>query len=105
MSAGGSEWRKDECPSGQVMVGACGSGRDADCTDECDADAHHAIKCADAVSSYSVGDGAWSEAQSYGDVYKCPDGQVACGACQSGANADCDNGAAFMQLKCCSVAV
>ena len=92
-----------ECPEGYVMVGACGSGKNADCKEYCDDPSYGAIKCAPAPTGSATGpdDGTWSEPLKYGVLRQCPTDQVMCGVCQSGENHDCQGG--WWRQKCCDI--
>lgn len=91
----------ESCPEGTVMVGMCGSGGSADCELYCDPAQWSAIKCAPAPKQTPVGPGRWTTSFNYGQRAQCGENQVACGLCQSGADADCQGG--FWRMKCCNV--
>lgn len=89
------------CPSGYVVVGVCGSGRDEDCRTYCNPWTHSAIKCAPVPGGQGVNSGQWSAAQRWGRYYQCGADEAVCGACQSGENKDCNGG--HFRVKCCTV--
>lgn len=71
------------CPAGMIMVGACGSGQNADCRKYCDPNKHAAIKCAPLKSEAEVSFVTWSRPLDHGSYAACGgSGQAMCGACQ-----------------------
>lgn len=91
-----------ECPIGQIMVGACGSGKNKDCRRECRGSWHAAIKCKRLPLGLGIQEQRWAHPQKWGKYYHCgAHNEVACGACQSGKNADCDG--KHFRVKCCKV--
>jgi len=90
-----------ECPPGQVMLGACGSGKNRDCKKFCKEDSHSGVLCGDPPSLTPVGKGSWSEPLKYGHRQECPENQAICGICQSGENRDCSGG--HWRMRCCGI--
>ena len=41
----GGAGQAHNCPSGKVIIGVCGSGREKDCRNHCDPDQHVALRC------------------------------------------------------------
>ena len=91
-----------ECPPGKVMIGACGTAKNAHCEEYCkDSKYHSAVLCAYPPANTPVGHGSWSEPYKSGQTSECPANQVSCGVCQSGKNDDCSGGK--WRMRCCDI--
>merc|ERR1711971_941128 len=88
---------------GSVLVGVCGSGKDADCSKYCTGPSkYHGILCTDAsYFDIQYGKCEWVGAAKGGWAY-CPEGTVAAGHCGSAKRADCGR-QQWHALQCCSL--
>jgi len=91
------------CPAGKRGIGSCSSAGDPHCGTHCQPKSWTAQDCSPLSSPYqlSTEEGTW-QSTSDGGFSKCPDGQVICGSCLSGKDADCSNGSSG-RWKCCKL--
>jgi hypothetical protein len=76
------------CPSGQVVVDYCGSGKNKDCAN----DNTNSITCATVDSiSLQTNTATWYSTNDWGKQLVCPNAMVLTGLCGSGQNKDCPN--------------
>lgn len=78
-----------KCPSGQIMGGGCGSGRNADCS-KTGTKQYIETLCCD-YDGVTVDSSSYTISGRYGEVVECPTGHVITGMCGSGSNGDCSN--------------
>jgi len=77
------------CPTGQVVIDFCGSGRNKDCA----GGISNAITCATVDSlNLESGSAIWYSTSEWGKQVFCPNAMVLTGVCGSGENKDCPNG-------------
>lgn len=91
-----------ECPAGQVLVGACGSGGYPNCGNYTDTGIKNLIYCALPKQGSVLSDGEWLTPTKYGQQTQCPQGKVATGMCGSNSNPWCvkDGIRLWNQIKC-----
>ena len=116
----GSNGANVQCPAGQVVTGICASGHNPNCADAglgCGTQVWTGIYCSTPAVPQSgpkpiVNDGHWISSGGSGEptcaVSTCAANEVACGACSSGSEADCDQysngkGHHYTGLKCCPI--
>ncbi|KAL3922556.1 MAG: hypothetical protein SGILL_002141 [Bacillariaceae sp.] len=98
------------CPQGEAIIGTCGVGKSAYCTEFCMSASRSGILCGKPPSNTAFGIVTPSDTTSAlwegpfdGGIYaECQANTVACGLCQSGENHDCQGRA--WNMLCCEVA-